>query len=241
MLTLKNITFSFNRHTILHDINAQAQPGDIILIIGHNGSGKSTLLNIIAGTRAPEHGTITINEHDITRMGERQRALLMSRLHQNPTMNTAATLTVAHNLSLAQLKGKRALLRNGSIDTHNIAEEMRPLLHKRMCDLSGGQRQLIAFNMTTLMQPPILLLDEPTAALDPQATQTLLVQIKKYASNKKAIVIMVTHELEHVEFLGNKLWILNNGTLRIIDKQKELVSPQTLKELLCAPGRAAPR
>lgn len=233
MLTLNNITLSLNQQVILRNITAHAHPGDMILMIGHNGSGKSTLLNIIAGTLKPDTGSITLDERVITLLDERERTSIISRLNQNPTLNTAATLTVEQNLALAALKGKRATLRRGVGAIQHAASPWHLLLHKKMGDLSGGQRQLIAFSMATMTQPRILLLDEPTAALDPHATQELLAKIKAQATNKQTITIMVTHELKFIEQLGNKLWILNNGSLRIIDKQKESIAPNKIKELLC--------
>lgn len=233
MLTLNNITLSLNQHVILRNITAHAHPGDMILMVGHNGSGKSTLLDVIAGTLKPDAGNITFNECPITEFDERQRTSVISRLNQNPTLNTAATLTVEQNLVLATLKGKRATLRRGVGTIQHTANPWQPLLHKKMSDLSGGQRQLIAFSMATMTQPQILLLDEPTAALDPHATQELIGKIKKQAANKHTITIMVTHELAFIEQLGNKLWILTNGVLRVIDKHKELITAEKIKGLLC--------
>lgn len=237
MLQLINISVHINNQHILRTINTQAQPGDIILVVGRNGSGKSTLLATIAGRLKPTSGSIIINNHDITNWNERQRTKKISTLFQNPAMNTAGTLTVAQNFALAQLKNKtatfhNALTRISSGTTHSQLLASNSIMHKRMSELSGGQQQLIAFTMATCIPPSILLLDEPTAALDHQATQQLLSQIKQQTITQKIITIIVTHELEYIEQLGNKVWILNNGVLRAVDTKKESISIQKIKEMI---------
>lgn len=234
MLRLNNLSIAINGHSILHNIHAHAQPGDIILVVGQNGSGKSTLLNVIAGTITPKMGSIVFNKRDITALNEQQRATIVSRLHQNPSMNTATTLTVAQNIALARLKNRRATLHGGLSAMGATAHDIQTLLHKRMSDLSGGQRQLIAFEMATMTEPAILLLDEPTAALDQQATTRLLKQITQQAALNKTITIMVTHDLEHIEQLSSQVWILNHGTLRVLDNRQKTITAQILKEAIHA-------
>ncbi len=242
MLKLEHITKTFGQRTVLNNISATITSGDFIIIVGANGSGKSTLFNIIAGTMQADRGKIllTSQEHtqDITNSNDIARTAYIAQLFQNPKVNTIDTMTVAQNISLALMKGKTVGLSAGEkTATCNIVATIQqeyginlaPLLHKNMRDLSGGQRQLIAFVMATLHRPALLLLDEPTAALDPQAATTLLTCAYRFIKDHNMTALLVTHDPELALTLGNKLWLIRDGNLQeFTAEQKASLSPQDL-------------
>ena len=223
MLTLNNISVFFDTTQVLNNISCSINQGDFIVILGPNGAGKSTLFNILSGHIKPNTGTILWNNADITNADEINRSLAIGRLFQNPNLNIAPTMTVKQNLAMALYKGKTTQPANGFaplsqqiIDTlsttFNI--DLTPLLEKPMKSLSGGQRQLIAFMMATIVPPQLLLLDEPTAALDPEAATLLLTNVNQYVKHNKTTTLLITHDQNLAHVMGNKVWVLDKGTIK---------------------------
>lgn len=219
MLKLKNITVSFNNTTILRDLSCEIQEGDFIVIVGANGTGKSTLFDTIAGKTKPHSGTILLDDINITNLNEQQRAHLVTRIFQKTELNSVGSFTVAQNLALAQYSRRNVRLVNGmNAMPRNQAEEViqelgmnKAVLDRPMRALSGGQRQLIAFAMSTQQIPKVLLLDEPTAALDPQAATRLLIHATQFIKQHKVTTLLITHDPNIALSVGNKIWILENG------------------------------
>jgi len=224
MLTLKHISVSFGHNHILKDLSCNVEQGDFIVILGTNGSGKSTFFDTIAGKVKPHTGSIHLAHQNITALSELERSSLITRIFQNPDLNCVGTLSVAQNLAMALYSRRSARLINGmQILPHSQAKQlilnlgMQPsILDKPMNALSGGQRQLIAFSMATQLIPKILLLDEPTAALDPQASTKLLQHAAQFIKHHTITTLLITHDPHIALSLGNKIWILENG---IISKQ----------------------
>lgn len=222
MIKLKNISKAFGDKQVLKDIHFEIKEGEIATLLGTNGSGKSTLLDIIAGKLAANQGSLWLHGEDITTTSAQKRAAWIARLMQDPRANTIGHMTVAQNLAMAMFKNKFSSLKMGSSAitgivgkiNHEHAVDLRPLLNTKMGSLSGGQRQLIAFIMATLIPPKLLLLDEPTAALDPQAAILLLSCMQQFVKKHKITTILITHDPQIALNIGNKILLLNNGALK---------------------------
>jgi putative ABC transport system ATP-binding protein len=234
MLKLENISVSFGSLNVLKDLSCHVQNGDFIVVVGANGAGKSTFFDVIAGKTKPTKGKIELEGVDITQTTEIERANLVTRLFQNTHLNSVGSMTVAQNLALALYSRKKASLVNGMQDMpiQKARELLKPLninaesyVDKPMNSLSGGQRQLIAFVMSTLHIPQILLLDEPTAALDPQAATKLLQFASSFIKQHKITTLMITHDPHIALSMGNKVWILEDGK---ITKQYNEVDKKSL-------------
>lgn len=237
MLQLNNISMRFGTTNALDNLTCTVHQGDFVVIVGTNGSGKTTLFDIIAGTVQPTTGSIIMNTTDITTLSELKRSAFITRLFQSTTINTVGNMTVYENLAMAQYQTRTMSLRSG---THTLPHHQAKTLlahvnldhtlDKPMWSLSGGQRQLIAFVMATLVPPKILLLDEPTAALDPAAATKLLIfageLIKKYGIT----TLLITHDPHIALAMGNKLWVLEQGRLtkQFEGEQKAGLSPDHL-------------
>jgi len=240
MLKFNNIKTSLNNNTIIKPFTAHVSAGDFVIIVGQNGAGKSTLLNNISGKIKISSGDILFNKKSINSLDETSRARLIGQLNQNPMINCSPSLTVRQNLSIALLKIKNASLRNGlkSLKECKKTKEIQSLflsekiLNKKMSELSGGQRQLIAFIMTTAVSPKILILDEPTAALDQLASEKMTNLIKQHTSKSQSITFMITHNMEEAAGLGNKIWIIKNGNINQIDKTDKMIKAEDVKKLL---------
>jgi putative ABC transport system ATP-binding protein len=221
MIKFENVSVTIDGKHILKNITCAIKNGDFIVIVGPNGAGKSTFFDIISGKRIATSGKILLDDVDITHLDEQHRATLISRLFQNPQLNGVASMTVAQNLALSNYKGKTISLLNGmkKFPTHLTAELEKlnlgstKLLNTSMKDLSGGQRQLLAFIMATILPPRLFMLDEPTAALDPQSATKLLQFAIKFINEHALTTLLITHDPELALAIGKKIWVLENGQI----------------------------
>jgi putative tryptophan/tyrosine transport system ATP-binding protein len=221
MIKFENVSVTIDGKAILKNITCTINTGDFIIIVGPNGAGKSTFFDMISGKRIATNGKIFLDDVDITNLDEQHRALFISRLFQNPQLNGVASMTVAQNLALSNYKGKTVSLLDGMnrFPAHVTAELEKlnlgssKLLHTPMKDLSGGQRQLLAFIMATILPPRLFMLDEPTAALDPQSATKLLQFAIKFINEHKLTTLLITHDPELALTIGKKIWVLEDGEI----------------------------
>ena len=220
MIHVRNVSWKPGHNYILNNVSASIYPGDYVLVVGPNGSGKSSLLDIIAGSKTPHNGALYYNDRDITAVPEYERTAYIARLSQDPRNNTVDRLTVGENIALARSQGTFASLRNALRDKDAIISMLTDfgfseyIYNTVMHNLSGGQRQKIAFIMATCMQPDILLLDEPTAALDTRNATQLLSWVTWYQKTHNIAIVMVTHDPDAVAHLGNCIWWVRDGSVR---------------------------
>lgn len=229
MITLRDIHKKFNAGTqnevyALQEINLDIREGEFVTIIGTNGSGKSTLLNLLAGTIAPDTGTVFINDQDVTGQKDYQRAQSIARVFQNPFMGTAPDMTIAENLLIASLRGLNRYLRMGLSarrrayfreQVTRLEMQLEDRLDNIIGSLSGGQRQAVSLLMAVIRKPDVLLLDEHTAALDPKSAAQIVALTKSFVKSENLTTFMVTHSMQQALELGNRTLMMHKG--RIID------------------------
>ena len=245
MIELKNIYKTFfseigTEKQVFKGLNFKIEDGDFITIIGSNGAGKSTLLNVLNGEIIPDAGQILINNKDITNIERHKRARWLSQVYQDPTQGTAPSMTVLENLSMAQNKGKRFNFTFG-LDVKNIEMYKKLLssiglgLEKQLFTqvglLSGGQRQCLSLIMATLNHPDILLLDEHTAALDPETSAIILEKTRDIVETSNITSLMITHNMQDAITYGNRLIMLHAGEV-IFDIRGEEKKKLTVEKLL---------
>lgn len=235
ILDLQNITTTVNEGTneekqILKNINLKLEDGDFVTLLGTNGAGKSTLLNIINGSIFPTTGKVILKDRDLTSLSEVKRAKYIAQVFQDPKMGTAPRMTVAENLLLATKRGQHRGLRLRGLDKHmkkfekktaQLPNGLNERLNTFVGNLSGGQRQTLSFLMATIKRPELLLLDEHTAALDPNTSRDLLELTDKVVREEKLTCIMITHQLKDAIKYGNRMVILNSGKIVLDVKGKE--------------------
>lgn len=245
MLHLEGISKTFfpgtvNERRALDDVDLHLAPSEFVTVIGSNGAGKSTLLNVVSGSIRSDAGTVTIGDRNVTRLNDHQRARYLGRVFQNPAAGTAPHMTIEENLAMAFERGQRRFLRKG-VTRKKRAEFREHLatleqgLEDRLKDwvglLSGGQRQSLSLLMATFSQPQILLLDEHTAALDPQRAELVTRLTAELVEAHKLTTLMVTHNMEHALRLGTRLIMMHAGRI-ILDVSGERKSSMTVHDLL---------
>lgn len=225
---------------LLDHINLTIEPGEFITVVGGNGAGKSTLFNTVSGSLPLTSGKIMINDTDVTLKSEEQRAKYIARVFQDPKMGTAARMTVAENLLLAEKRGLRRGLVPRKIAErkehfHSLCQKIGNGLEKHLDtptgNLSGGQRQALSLLMATITQPELLLLDEHTAALDPKTSKNLMTLTNEMVTANNLTCLMITHHMEDALQYGNRLILMKKGNIAK-DLKAETKANLTLPELL---------
>ncbi len=227
MLRLENVSVTFHEGTslekkALENVSVEVKKGDFVTLLGSNGAGKSTLFNVIAGKIPVTSGKVFIENEDVTHQKEHIRARNIGRLFQEPSMGTASQLSVEENLSLAYGRKNRGpfSLSITKAERELFADQLKQLdmgLEDRMKTpiglLSGGQRQAVALMMAVLNPPKVLLLDEHTAALDPNSAKKILAITNDLIKEKDITALMITHNMKDALENGNRLFIMNDGNI----------------------------
>ena len=245
MLTVENISKTFNPGTInevkaLKTLSLHLEKGEFVTVIGGNGAGKSTLLNAVAGTWPVDEGRILIDGADVTSLPEFKRAPYIGRVFQDPMLGTAPDMQIEENLALAKRRGQKRTLRIGirKAEREEYRERLKILglgLENRLEDkvglLSGGQRQALTLLMASLQQPKLLLLDEHTAALDPNTAKKILEISCQIVEENNLTAMMITHNMRDAIRCGNRLIMMHQGKI-ILDIRGEEKAHLTKQELL---------
>lgn len=222
MLQLTDVSkyFPMRAEAALKDINLQISQGDYCMILGSNGSGKSTLLKVISGEYKPGTGKIILNNNDITKRSLQHRSFNISSVNQDISKGTISELSIYENLVLSNLRTKTGKLKfyHNQFDTLSTRVAKLDLglekeLNKQMSSLSGGQRQAIATLMAMHPKPELLLLDEHTSALDPRSRDKILTFTDDYIRENNITTLMITHNIADAAKYGNRLIIMNHGTI----------------------------
>jgi putative ABC transport system ATP-binding protein len=211
-----------NEINLFRNFNLEIMKNDFVVVVGSNGSGKSSLLNLIAGTIFPDKGKIMLDNKDITRLKDFERSKWIARIFQNPLAGTAPELTILENFRLASLRTGRKGMKIGTdnifrtkvrdkISILNLGLENK--IDQEMGSLSGGQRQSIALLMSIMDDTKLLLLDEPTAALDPGTAALVMRLTDKVIKEFSLTALMVTHHMKDVLDYGNRIIQMSEGKI----------------------------
>jgi Cu-processing system ATP-binding protein len=206
MIVIDHLTKRFRKATVLHDLSLTFQAGTATAIIGPNGSGKTTLMKSILGLVTPTRGSITIDGVNAVGNAESRRNLgYMSQIARYPDNLTPLDV-------IGMVKGLRA-------DASATGEEelidlfdLRPHVDKPMRALSGGTRQKVSAIIALMFTPRVLLLDEPTAGLDPIATGRLKDRIGR-VKQQGGTVLITSHILSDIEELADRIVFLHEGSV----------------------------
>jgi putative ABC transport system ATP-binding protein len=211
-----------NEVVALKDVTLKIAEGSFVAVVGTNGSGKTTLLNALAGSFICDAGEIFIAGKNVTKLPDFRRTHLIGRVFQNPFLGTASAMTIAENLRMAELRGRRKGFTLGLSRERlqSYQEKVRSLemglenrLENSIGVLSGGQRQALTLLMATLQKPKVLLLDEHTAALDPKSAEQIVKLTRAMVCEHRLTTVMVTHSMHQAATLGDRLIMMNRGEI----------------------------
>ncbi|MDQ0469350.1 ATP-binding cassette domain-containing protein [Labrys wisconsinensis] len=233
VLSLQGISKNYGAIHALADIDMDIHPGEIVALVGDNGAGKSTLVKILAGAHQPSAGTIAFEGRTVTladpgaalRLGI---ATVFQDLALCENLDVVANIFLGRELAPWQLDEVAMEVRAWTL--LNELSARIPSVREPVAALSGGQRQTVAIARSLLMQPKVILLDEPTAALGVAQTAEVLNLIER-VRDRGLGVVMISHNMEDVRAVADRIVVLrlgrNNGEFSPDASNQELVSAIT--------------
>lgn len=239
-LSVENLTYVYGekspfQKTAIEDVTFSAKSGEIIGVIGHTGSGKSTLVQHFNGLLKANSGKVLLDGADIWENPKEIRKIRFKigmvfqypeyQLFEETVYKDIAFGPTNMGLSAEDIN-KRVL------DTAQMLGITAEMLEKSPFDLSGGEKRRVAIAGVMAMQPEIIVFDEPTAGLDPAGRDIVLEKIKEYRDRTGALVFIVSHSMEDMARVADKLLVMNGGRLSMFDTVKKVFSnPKKLKEI----------
>lgn len=233
LLKLAGISKQFGAVTALSDIEFDVHAGEVVALVGDNGAGKSTLIKILAGVHQPTSGTIEYLGQQVTldtpgKALEMGIATVFQDLALCENLDVVANLFLGNELSPWRLDEVQMEVRTWTL-LHELAARI-PSVREPIASLSGGQRQTVAIARSLLLDPQIIMLDEPTAALGVAQTAEVLNLIERVRERGHG-VILISHNMEDVRAVADRIVVLrlgrNNGVFTADSTHEELVAAIT--------------
>lgn len=203
----------------LDDVNIEIKEGEFVALIGHTGSGKSTLIQHMNGLLKPSSGRIIVDGVDITKDGVkltdiRKKVGLVFQYPEYQLFEETIEKDIEYgprNLGLDQEEITRRVKRSMEM----VGLDYETYRDKSPFDLSGGQKRRVAIAGVVAMEPKVLILDEPTAGLDPKGRDDILAQIKTLHDKYKMTIVLVSHSMEDVGKLAERIIVMNKGKVQL--------------------------
>ena len=226
VVAVENLRKTFASHTVLNGISLSVSRGETLAVLGRSGTGKSVLLRLIIRLETPDSGSIRIHGQDIAglaldRMGEIRKK--MGFLFQHAALYDS--LTVGENVAFPLVHHRRDMSRSerGDRVEQLLAEVgMEGNLDAMPSDISGGMQKRVGLARALALEPEILLLDEPTAGLDPISSGEIGDLILKLQRERRMASIVVTHDLHSARTIANRLALLDQGNVVIEGRFEDL-------------------
>ena len=230
VLELKNLSFIYGKGTpfekkAVDDVSLTVNKGEFIGIIGHTGSGKSTLVQMLNGLITPSRGQVLLDGEDIWKNPKKIRDIRfrVGMVFQYPEYQLFEE-TVYKDIAFgAQNRGLTGEELDAAVRRAAEFTGLRPdMLDKSPFDLSGGEKRRAAIAGVMAMEPEVLILDEPTAGLDPMGREILLSQIVNYHKEKGNTVLLVSHSMEDIARVADRILVMNRSRLAMLDTAKAI-------------------
>ena len=236
MIKLENVSYTYMKggpfeKKALDNVSLEVRPGEFIGVIGHTGSGKSTMIQMLNGLLKPSEGRVFIDGTDINDKGVNLRDIRfkVGLVMQYPEYQLFEE-TVLKDISFgpANMGLPREEVEERARFAANMVGLNDSLLEKSPVDLSGGQKRRAAIAGVLAMEPKILILDEPTAGLDPAGRDEILFKIRDMHKRMNLTVLLVSHSMEDVAKLADRILVMNGGHVEMFD---------TPDKVFCKSGR----
>jgi ABC-type Mn2+/Zn2+ transport system ATPase subunit len=236
IIEIENATVSYRENIALHDISLSVKQGSFVAVVGPNGAGKTTLLTLINGLGKLQHGTVKI-------FGTRLIRHTVNKIRQDigyvpQHLNIDARMPVlAYDVVMLGRYARIGLFRNPGKEDHRLATEIcervgiAHLRSKPIGHLSGGELQKVSLARALAQQPRLLLLDEPTANLDPRAQQEIADVIEQEYQRNGLTVLFVTHVLDHLPKIISHAVLLKGGRIFAKGQVKDIFTCDRLTDV----------
>lgn len=225
-IAFDGVTKAYGDVTVLREVSFCIEQGEFITVIGSSGGGKTTMLKMMNGLISPDSGKVTIGGADIAKANQMELRRRMGYVIQN--IGLFPHLSVERNICfIPELKNKSRTWQKQEarrlIAAVGLSEEM---LRRYPAELSGGQKQRVGVARALAAEPEIMLMDEPFGALDEITRSKLRTEIKKIHRQMGLTTVFITHDLKEAAELGDRIFVVDKGTLCAVLSPAELVARQ---------------
>ena len=226
-LKVFELSKDYDGKNAVKDVSFELNQNEIIGILGPNGCGKTTTIGMILGLLKPSKGKVLINGIEI----EKQRVSVLNNLNFiSPYIELPKRLTVKQNL---EIYGRLYDVKNLKSKIEYLTEKLRlnEIIEKITGELSSGQKNRVSLAKSIINDPTVLLLDEPTASLDPETGDFVRSFLEDYQKEKEASILLASHNMSEVERLCSSVLMMKNGIIIDQDSPKELIKKHGRKNL----------
>jgi len=236
VIKIRGLKKAFEDFSVLRGVDLDLYQGENLVVLGRSGTGKSVLIKIISGLLQPDAGTVEVLGHEIAAITEKELQALRIRIgfsFQNSALYDS--MTVRKNLEFPLVRNRKNLTRkeiDNSVETVLDAVGLSQTINQMPSELSGGQRKRIGIARTLILNPEIMLYDEPTAGLDPITCIEINELINEVQERFKTSSIIITHDLTCAKMVGDRISMLLDGQFQrtgtfdeVFDTTDERVKP----------------
>ena len=218
-LSLQSVSKSYDGFLAVDDVSLDVRPGEFVTLLGPSGCGKTTLLRLIAGFEAPDNGSVSISGNDVTGLPPHRRPANTVFQHYALFPHRSVAGNVAFGLEVAGCSREETSLRVG-----RALELVRlgGLEERRIDQISGGQKQRVALARALVLEPEVLLLDEPLAALDLKLRKEMQVELKALHEATGTTFVFVTHDQDEALVMSDRIAVMNQGRVEQVGSPREL-------------------
>lgn len=236
IIEIKDLYFSYKDSgaPVLKNVNLKIEKNEFIGIIGQTGSGKSTLVKQLNGLLKPDKGQVLLNGIDIfSNIKETQKARFKIGMVLQYPENQLFAETVFKDIAFGpeNIGLSRNEVRAQVLNAAKFVGLSEDILDRSPFEISGGEKRRVAIAGIIAMNPDVLVLDEPSASLDPNGRKLLLSQIKRYHEEQHKTVILISHNMEDIVNLADRVVVLENGEIKVDESTKKLFSESSYEEL----------
>ena len=234
ILEVKDMYKSFGNVHVLKGVSFSVEKGEVISVIGASGNGKTTLLRILIGLLAPDKGRIILEDRDITSAhpGEREMGIVFQNFALFENMTVLGNVEYALLLKLKKLnksENTKKSIKEIKSEARQRAEKLLEIMNltehknKKPAELSGGQQQRVAIARTLVLNPEIILFDEPMSALDVATRLSLRAEIKKIQRDFGTTMIYITHDQEEAFAMSDRIMVMEEANIAQLDTPENII------------------
>ena len=218
-LAVEGVSKSFRGHAAVRDVTLEVAPGELVTLLGPSGCGKTTLLRLVAGFERPDRGALRISGRDVTAVPPHQRPVNTVFQHYALFPHRDVAGNVGFGL---EMRGLAAAEIARKVEQALALVRLEGFSARAVAELSGGQKQRVALARALVLEPELLLLDEPMAALDPKLRHEMQVELKNLQERVGITFLFVTHDQDEALLLSDRIAVMNQGRIEQVDAPEAL-------------------
>lgn len=225
IISIENVSFSYNKENVLQDIILSIDEGDFVGIVGCNGSGKSTLMKLLIGQISPSKGKIKLFNEELDKSNNLNKIGYVPQISLSSGANFPATV---EEVVMANLYSTIGFMRFPKKEHKQKVKDvlktvnMEDFAKRLIGNLSGGQQQRVMIAKALVSDPKIIILDEPTTGIDAASEERLYTLLEKLNKESKITIVIVSHDVAKISKYTNKIFVVENNKVSLVNNKNEV-------------------